>query len=159
MSVIVDFSYLFICKAVTTSTWTVEYVCEVYQSFWNCKWNNEELKTTRWSGDVILRGTMIDLWWNLGIFWAKSTTNRSFALIACESPTVSTKRAGRGNKSIFFPALIGCFRREMTLLDRLEYDKRKSKIKWSVEKSTDNDECASLPDIMLGSLMMTRSSM
>ena len=55
----------------------------------------------------------------LGCYFVKSTTNQSFALIARESTKVGTKRAGYGNKIIFCPALIGCFRREIMSPDHL----------------------------------------
>ena len=62
--------------------------------------------------------------WICGGIWgfssAKSTTNQSFTLIARESTKVGTKRAGCGNKTIVYPALIGCFRREVTSPDHLD---------------------------------------
>ena len=56
------------------------------------------------------------IWW---FSFAKSTNNRSFALIARELTKVGTKRVGCGNKTFFCPALNGCFRREMMSPDHL----------------------------------------
>ena len=62
----------------------------------------------------------IDLWWNLGIFFRKKHHKPilRFGGSHRSRPRLALS-AGRGNKTIFCPALIGCFRREMTSPDRL----------------------------------------
>ena len=64
-----------------------------------------------------------NLWWNLGIFFHKKHhgINRSFALIKLSRPRLAL-RSGCGNKTMFCPALIGCFKREMTSSDHLVGD-------------------------------------